>query len=944
MLKLYDISGTWKFKLDSQKVGLSNNEFKSADFFDDTIKLPSTTSCEKKGEINTNKELGYLTEEYKFEGFAWFSKNIYIEDTLTDKCVKLFLERTRKTIVWINGYQLEEQDSLSAPHIYDISNYVKIGDNSIIIMVNNTDYPTAGGHMTSPDTQTNWNGITGRMEVQIFNKLHIENIKTYPNIDDKSVELKVKFSNFVNDIIKIGYKTKSLNCDNSNDIVNMQTFNIITDENNIASVTVSLGDNPEFWSEYNPVIYELIVLFNNEITSVSFGLRKFSKNEHNFYINGVKTILRGKHDGLIFPLTGYAPTTVDEWVNVFKISKSYGINHYRFHTCCPPDEAFTGADLVGIYLQPEINFWGTLAGINEDGYNELEQNFLIQEGFRILENYGNHPSFVMFSLGNELWGNKDRMNDILKEYKSIDNRHLYTQGSNNFQWYPCIVEQDDFFSGVRFSIDRQIRGSYAMCDKPLGHVQTMKPSANMNYDSSIFPNDSSKSDSNAVDENGYIKIQYGTGMKLIKADELGKEFIPNVPVISHEIGQYETFPNFNEIPKYTGVLKARNFEVFKKRLEQKGMLSLADKFFQASGKLAVECYKSELESALRSKYIAGFQLLDIQDFTGQGTALVGILDAFMDSKGIVSAKEWRSFCSDAVLLGEFDKYVYQAEEEFSSNILLSYYNPKPLDNKSVTWQLLDGDAIIEEGIISVPFNAFGLSRLGSVRFNMPKTETPLKLTFKLFIEDTEIEKHYTFMIYPKEVKTLSIEEKSRFAITNDFLEASKELSNGKRVLFMPNEIKEKIQGFYCTDFWCYPMFRSISESMNREIPIGTMGLLIDNKHKSLKDFPSEFYSTPQWYNIVTHSDCAILDNSPKDFFPIVQMIDNFERNHKLGILFECKVNIGKLLVCTSRLSEIDNEPEVRTFMYSISKYISSNEFNPVKELDIETLKTIFVGD
>jgi hypothetical protein len=638
---------------------------------------------------------------------------------------------------------------------------------------------------------------------------------------------------------------------------------------------------------------------------------------------------------MTFPLTGYAPTTVEEWVKVLKVAKSYGINHYRFHTCCPPDEAFTGADLVGVYFQPEINFWGTLANVGEEYYNEDEQNFLIEEGFKILDHYGNHPSFVMFSLGNELWGSKERMNEIIKNYKAIDRRHLYTQGSNNFQWYPCIVEEDDFFSGVRFSIDRQIRGSYAMCDKPLGHVQTMRPSTMLNYDDSIMPNVSATSQNNAVDENGYIKIQYGTGVKLIKADELGKEFTPNVPVVSHEVGQYETFPNFNEIEKYTGVLKPRNLETFRKRLDEKGMLHLADKFFQASGKLAVQCYQSELESAFRTKYLAGFQLLDIQDFMGQGTALVGILDAFMDSKGIVSAKEWRTFCSDAVLLGEFEKFVYQSEEEFKFKVSLRYYNPRILDNTSVTWEILDGDATIQEGMMSVPYNAFGLVHLGEVSISMPTVKSPLELTLKLSIEDTDIEKRYHLTVYPESVCNPCEN------LTTDLDETLNRLSNGESVLYMPNEVKESIQGTYCTDFWCYPMFRSISESMGREVPVGTMGLLIDQQHHALKSFPSEFYTTPIWYNIVSHSDCAILDDTPKDFFPIVQMIDNFERNHKLGILFECAVGNGKLLVCTSRLSEVMDEPEVKQYFSSITQYVQSKEFNPTHQLSIETLTRIF---
>ena len=137
-----------------------------------------------------------------------------------------------------------------------------------------------------------------------------------------------------------------------------------------------------------------------------------------------------------------------------------------------------------------------------------------------------------------------------------------------------------------------------------------------------------------------IEIQYGTGVKKVKAADNGGVLIPHIPVVSHEIGQFAVYPNFREIDKYTGVLKARNFEVFRDRLKEKGMLDQADDFFYTSGKLSVQCYKEELEAAARTKLLAGYQILDIQDFSGQGTALVGILDAFMDSKGHVTPEEW----------------------------------------------------------------------------------------------------------------------------------------------------------------------------------------------------------------------------------------------------------------------------------------------------------------
>ena len=148
-----------------------------------------------------------------------------------------------------------------------------------------------------------------------------------------------------------------------------------------------------------------------------------------------------------------------------------------------------------------------------------------------------------------------------------------------------------------------------------------------------------------------------------------------------------------------------------------------------------------------------------------------------------------------------------------------------------------------------------------------------------------------------------------------------------------DENLNSIEGTYCTDFWCYPMFRSISESMGKPIPVGTMGLLINEKHPALENFPCEFYSTPQWWHIVMNSRLSILDDVKID--PIVQMIDNFERNHLLGLIYEFKVNKSNILVCTSPLKDIKDSREAQWLQYSLIKYIKSDSFKPEKTIDIE---------
>lgn len=932
MYKKIDLSGIWSFQLDEEKLGIKAT-------LNDTINLPGTTSYYKKGKKNLKTELGCLTEEYKFEGHAWFEKTIDISEEILDKNCFIFLERTRVTTIWINGVEVGTQNSLCTPHIYDITSYLAKGENTITILVDNTSYLTKGGHLTSSDTQTNWNGITGKIELQVFNKAYLSDLQVYPNVKDKSVTIKCKVIGTDKGIISVS--AVSFNSEKEHKIEEKE-FEFTSNE---FYIKYYLGENALLWSEYECNLYKLklnlgIGDLNTDTKEIDFGFREFKGEGDKFIINGSKTFLRGKHDGLIFPLTGFAPTTVEEWLKILKISKSYGINHYRFHTCCPPEAAFIAADMLGIYMQPELPFWGTITDENDENHNQEEQSFLINEGFSILRSFGNHPSFVMMSLGNELWGSKDKLNAILKEYKNYDNRHLYTQGSNNFQFTPVILENDDFFSGVRFSRERLFRGSYAMCDAPLGHVQTDIPSTMKDYDQNISPIYVGKENNSQAKSDGTIEIQFGTGTKTVKATDNREELIPNIPVVSHEIGQYETYPDFNEIKKYTGPLKARNFEIFKEKLEEKGLGDLAEKYFRCSGKLAVDCYKEELEAAFRSKKLAGFQLLDLQDFSGQGTALVGVLDAFMDSKGLISPEEWRSFCSDNVLMARFEKYNYVAEENFNAHIELCYYRNIPLDNLKLLWKLKDGKAVYKSGEASVSdIKDKNYIDIYDINIKMPDVINVKKLTLSLQIEGFEIEKSYNLWVYPKNISI----DKTGLNIFNNLSEkAIRLLESGEKVILFPqlDDLENSIEGFYCADFWCYPMFRSISESMNKKTPVGTMGLLIDNVHPIFKDFPCEEYSTYQWWNIVSNSRSIILDDTVNDFRPIVQTIDNFERNHKLGLMFECNVLNGKLLVCACDVEKIINEVEGRQFLFSICNYVKSKEFSPKLEISISKLKEI----
>ncbi len=938
MTSYIPLDGEWEF-LDDQQKRFTGFPPKAEDF-NDTITLPGTTAQAKKGTPNQKRKDGYLTEVYPYKGIAWFRKVVHIGKSkyYGKHSITLEMWRTRISTVWVNGIRIGSQDSLCTPHRYELpeASYGAAEELEIIIAVDNSCYPTKGGHMTSPDTQTNWNGILGHFRLNFHMRDHIRHIKAIPDAQKREVHLVMRTQGAFEEVF-VSFEWQDIDFTESTlgrPDTPETAYKLDRHLDGTASVTVPLGKDAPLWDEYHPVVCHMRVrpAENHDVYDLHFGLTDFRAEGHQFTNHGKPVFLRGKHDGLIFPLTGAAPETFDEWAEIFRIAKSYGINHYRFHTCCPPHSAFYAADKMGIYLEPEIPFWGNIHAPDDPEFNAEEQAYLIAEGKRILEEYGNHPSFAMFSLGNELWGSTDRIAEILRYYKQDEKRILFTQGCNNFQFWPNILPEDDFFVGVRLNGERLIRGSYAMCDAPLGHVQTQRPSTMHCYDDLILPSvPASASESGGAQE---IEIQYGTGVKKVRIDQATSGLLPDKPVVTHEIGQYCSYPNFKEIDKYTGVLQARNFEIFRERLEEKGMLSQAEDFFRCSGQLAVQCYKEELEAAMRSEYVAGFQILDIQDFSGQGTALVGILDAFMDSKGFISPEKWRGFCSDAVLLAQFPSYVLNAGEEFTAKISLRYYGHEELHGQ-VLCRFLTGNHVITEIPVQADITGQGLFHLGKISFKLPESETAERITLSLHLGD--ICNSYEQEVFPKQAMPAFTAD--GICVTSDWAEAQSALNTGGKVLFLPNAVKESIEGFYCTDFWCYPMFRSISESMEKPVPVGTLGLRIDNQHPAVRDFHSKPWTTPQWYDIVTHADCAVLDDT--SIRPIVQMIDNFERNHRLGILFECRVGSGSLLVCTSRLSEIADRPEAAQFARGILSYAASADFVPEQTADMEVLTRIF---
>ena len=896
-----DLSGLWRVCLDGDK----SLEMPVA--YPDEMMLPGTTSAAGLGPENPARETYFLTDANKFEGYAWFMRTFEAGDW-ADCQVMLTLERTRKTTVYLDGAEIGHQDSLCAPHRYLLPG-LTAGRHTLVVRVDNTDYPTKGGHLTSPDTQSNWNGITGEISLTVA-KAIVGMVQVFLDIAGGSIRIRADV---------LGYHSGFADIT----LPGQPPQRIPINDRTLEGV-LPLTGHEALWDEFSPNLHTLAIDVDGDVYTTTFGLRKFEGKGRSMLCNGREVFLRGKHDGLVFPRTGYAPTDVASWRKVMQTAKDYGINHYRFHTCCPPEAAFIAADELGIVMSPELPFWGTVADAGEEGYDQAEREFLIAEGFRMLGEYGHHPSFVFMSMGNELWGSKKAINAMLADYRKFDPDKLYVSGANNFQWVPEVLDEEDVFVGVRLSGERLIRGSYAMCDAPQGIVQTTAPESVSNYDKMIAPDIVEA----ASDAAGKIQIQYGTGVKEVDA-ESAQAFIPEVPVISHEVGQYEFYPDFDEISQYTGPLKARNFEVFRERLQKAGLWEDHGRFFRSAGKLAVDCYRREIEAFLRTGELSGFQLLDLQDFPGQGTALVGVLNAFMESKGLITAEAWREFCASTVVLGLFERFVFACGEDIRLAVQVSECDPRKV-HTSVRCELLEGETVLAEQTIPVENTGRRLSKPVEVSLGKVHTKPfqPCRLTVRLTLEDGTVN-HYPLWVFPRypvEITEQGItlgDKRVAFVSTMEEAKAS-----AVPAIVIPSA-EGKLPATYASDFWCYPMFRSISESMGKPIPIGTLGLCIDDQHPWVKAFATEDYTTPAWYRLIQTAHCESIEvgqrptsdsdclQSPSvastqpcaEGWPIVQMIDNTERCQRLCLLW-AEQGVPH---CTFRLWEKADDVAVRAF-------------------------------
>lgn len=906
------------FRIDREDVGENQKWFLNR--CDETILLPGSMTTNGKGdeitlttpwtghiadssyykldkyapyrEPDNIKVAAWLQPQKYYKGAAWYLKEVEITPEMAGKPLEINFERAHwETTAWMDGECLGMRNALGVPHRYR-SKPLTAGKHLLAVRVDNRLKDINIGqnaHSISDHTQSNWNGLVGELFIETKPTIAIQNVRIYPDIDQKMARVVAVIENGTNSdqTVNLSFAAVSKFAPKLHVPAPQQMQWVAPKGVSECEITYPMGDF-FLWDEFTPYLYGMEVKLNNatqqtlDRENYTFGMRKWAAEGRRFQINNRPAFLRGTLECAIFPKTGYPATDVPAWRRIFEICKAHGLNHVRFHSWCPPRAAFEAADQVGVYLQVEGGAWCSV------GDGTPFDKWIYAESDRILEEYGNHPSFMLYTYGNEPdGGNQQRfLGDLVNHLKAKDSRHLYTSAAG----WPVIEE-------YQYRNDGYPRLKLWAVDSPLN---SGKPTYDYQFDSLI-------------------------------------ETTP-VPWVSHEIGQWCVYPDFKEIDRYEdAVLQAKNFEIFRETLQQNGMEELGEPFLLASGKLQTLLYKAEIEAALRTKDFAGFQLLDLHDFPGQGTALVGVLNPFWDEKGYVTPEEYHQFASATVPLVRTDRFTYTNNETLRVPVEVAHFGAAPLVGVVPTWTLTraNGELYASGNLKKQDVAVGNCIALGVVEQPLNKSVKPEKLILTVRLAGNE--NRWDFWVYPTP-QPVDVQE---VLVTTKLDKATlKCLKEGGKVLLvapkgsLADAAGGAIETGFSTIFW------NSAWTVAEQPPL-TLGLLNNVAHPALGLFPTEYHSNYQWANAVTDASVVDLGTLGITVDPIVRVIDDWFQNRSLGLIFEVNVGKGKLLFSgVDLLSDQANRPEARQLYTSLVEYMNSAAFVPQQTITEKTLQSL----
>ena len=865
-----------------------------------------------------------FTRKYTFEGEARLTRRISFAP---EKGKRVFLEaeRARCLRLLVDGKEVPHfsEGSLSTPHVFEVTGLLN-GDNEITILSDNS-YPglphdaIVYSSAATDETQTNWNGVLGYFRLRTEEPVFLSALRIYPDREGNTLTVQAEISSdrFWSGVLCL--KSDAVKDTRKNIYVQPGVSRFVLEklplapdvkkwdeeEGNLYQMTASLicagakDEQPAAGAEEAPDTAEAESIFASR--TETFGVRTFGDNgKGRLALNGRVIFLRSEANCCEFPETGHPPMTVEEWTDVLARYRSYGINCMRFHSHCPPEAAFIAADRMGMLMQPELSHWDPVHAFEAPESFAYYQTELKQ----VILALANHPSFVMLTFGNELAAGSvghARMDSMLALAHELDSTRLYANSSNAHYGDVGVDMESDFFAAQKY-YHHDLRGTHAGGGEDgalQGYINNRYPDAAQDYDESMA--------------------------------EIRKVY--SRPVFGFEVGQFEVLPDFRELEAFQGISDPANLRLVQERVKAAGISDEEwEKQVEATGEISRLAYREEIEAAMRTKELSGISLLGLQDFPGQGTALVGMLNSHLEPKPYPFAEpaKFQAFFRDQLPLALLPRYTWENTEELTVPVKIANYGKTNLSGKVRCALKTQDDTLIAQAETKEgSYPAGTLTEAGCVKLSLRSVEKAARLTLEVSVDGAV--NRYPVWVYPP-VSPENLVCPENVYETQRFDEAAKRvLAAGGCVYLTPPSTKEALPGSiraqFTTDFWSVGTFAQQA---------GGMGQLIDSAHPLFADFPTESHTNWQWWPMASRRAVIL----PKRIPAIITEMDSYAYLRPMAQLFECRCGGGKLLFSSLGLQDLQQYPEARALLSSIYRYLGSEEFAPEQELDVETVASL----
>lgn len=834
-----------------------------------------------------------FTRKFKYEGEARISNTILIPPYEGERLF-VKVERARALRLLVDEVELPawKMGTITSPYIFELTG-VAAGEHRFTFLSDNS-YPGMPkdailfSSAATDETQTNWNGLLGELSLYTKTPIFLSFAGIYPEGAHGVVtELTVKLR--ISSTLAGTFQLKLTSDALASEII--EEVSVEEGENEIFLHNLAISDNLHYWDEEDGFLYPMTISLGDDVTTLSFGIRTIGDNgAGRLSLNGRTIFLRSEANCGEFPETGYEPMTVEAWREILLRYRSYGINCVRFHSHTPPEAAFTAADALGMMMQPEFCHWNPVDAFESDESYAYYQRELVST----LELLANHPSFVMFTLGNELQAKdlgKERMTELVSMAKELDSTRLFASGSNNF--YGWVLHKESDFYAAQSLREHHIRGTFAGMQ---GYINETYPTAMHNYDKAM-----------AVIREEYAK-----------------------PVFSFEVGQFEVLPDFKELELFKGISDPANYRVIQEKVRARGLCDVWEDYVQATGELSRLCYQEEIEACMRTKELSGISLLGLQDFPGQGTALVGMMNSHLLPKPYPFAEpeKFKAFFKESMPLVLLPKYTYTMGETLHAEVVMANYGKTEISGIA-TWKMLDattGDPLYHGCFKNVTCTLGAHTSLGFI--DLPLTFVTKTTAITLTVDFDGCTNTYPLWIYedctpvcPETVyEARGLDEK-----------AKQVLEHGGILFLAPDATKEalpaSIKTQFSTDFWSVGTFSSQE---------GGMGQLIDATHPIFETFPTQTHTNWQWW-IMASKRAVIL---PRTMKCIITEMDSYAFLRPMAQLIEFKCGNGTVLLSTMELHNSLQYPEARALLSSIYHYLGSGACKPEQSMRMEELEAI----